>query len=115
MKVFCYRNLHHKGVVWSVKNTKTGLVVDRATTVHISNAHLKVSQAGRLRVLKEKRKNVHAGIQGRRIKKSPPNLVWVRASYNPYKVNTFVLNGTNTPILNAKYVKLTKTGCYVAI
>lgn len=115
MKVFCYRNLHKKGVVWSVKDTSTGLVVDRATTVHISGAQLRVSKKGRDRVLKEKRKNVHAGIVGVRIKKSPPNLKWVRVTYNPYKTDSFVICGDDIPVLNAKYVKLTKKGCFMAV
>lgn len=116
MKVFCYRNLNRKGIVWSVKNTKSGLVVDRATTVYLSNVQLKVSQAGRARVLREQRKNVHAGVQGKRLKAAPRGH-WVRAEYNPYKMNTFRLSAPNAqlPIVTAKYAKLTPAGLYVIL
>lgn len=114
MKVFCYRNLHHKGVVWSVKNVKTGLVVDRATTVYLSNVKLKVSEAGRQRVLKQKRKNVHAGPQGDRLARAPPNRQWTRISYNPYVAPFFMHDTYGYPVHFAKYVKLTKNGCFIS-
>lgn len=112
--VFCYRNLNHKGVVWSVKDIDSGLVVDRSPNVILSNAILKVSQAGRARVILERRKNVHAGVQGRRIKRAPKG-IWVRAEYNPYKHNCFVLSMSGRGIDHALYAKLTPTGLYVML
>lgn len=113
MKVFVYRNLNRKGVVWSVKSTKTGLVVDRATSVYLSNCELKVSEAGRQRVLKNKRKNVHAGAVGIRIKKAPV-VKWTRISYNPYKQDKFTTD-KGLMVIKARYVKLTKKGCFAAL
>jgi hypothetical protein len=113
-KVYCYRNLMFKNVVWSVKSVKTGLVIDRSPIVVISNAQLKVSQAGRNRVLLERRKNVHAGIQGIRIKRAPKGN-WLRAEYNPYKWNSFVLTGTGIAITHARYAKLTSKGLFVLL
>lgn len=60
--VFVYFNLHKK--VFSVKDVKTGRVIAHANTVKLQNAYPKVSEKGRQRVLKEQRKNVHAGIRG---------------------------------------------------
>lgn len=114
MKVFSYRNLNRKGVVWSVIDKSTGLVVDRATTVYFSNVELKVSAAGRKRVLAEKRKNVHAGVQGTRLKTHPKNQNWIRVSYNPYKTDQFVDESGNK-IYTARYAKLTKNGLYVSV
>ncbi len=111
-KVFCYRNLNRKGVVWSVKDTKTGLVIDRSPVVYIKNAELKVSQAGRKRVLLQKRKNVHAGVKGIRIK-SAPKTGWIRVEYNPYKYESFVSTENKTPVLNANYVMLNNEGCWI--
>ena len=65
MKVFVYWNLHKN--VWSVKAMSgelKGKVVAHSDRVTLFNATPKVSQAGRLRVIKEQRKNVHAGIVG---------------------------------------------------
>ena len=60
--------------------------------VYLHNVKFKVSEAGRQRVIKEQRKNVHAfaiGVIG------PPSFeLWgkdsVSVSYNPYKYSTFV-------------------------
>ena len=65
MKVFVYFNLHKK--VWSVKaleGPNKGKVIEHTTNINIANAKFKVSEAGRQRVLKEKKKNVHAGVTG---------------------------------------------------
>lgn len=112
MKVFCYRNLNRKGVVWSVKSTKSGLVVDRAKTVYLSNVDLVVSEAGRQRVLRQKRKNVHAGTRGVRLKSAPRGVKWQRASYNPYKGPSFIL-ADGSPICSVRYAKLNKFGLWV--
>lgn len=68
MDVFVYRNLHNG--MWSVRSTagyNYGRVIFHAVYVRVSFGYPKVSEAGRQRVLKEKRKNVHAGIDGRMV------------------------------------------------
>lgn len=112
-KVFCYRNLNRKGVVWSVRSTKTGLVIDWAKTVVIKNPEFVVSQKGRARVIKEQRKNVHAGVRGHRIKRLPSKKNLVRASYDPYKFKNFILVDSKTPIFTAKYAILKHDGLWV--
>jgi hypothetical protein len=66
----------------------------------------KVSEAGRQRVLREKRKNVHAFVEG--IIGDPMNLPdpadLQRVSYNPYKAGTFVLRDSGTPVHGGRYV-----------
>lgn len=65
MKVAIYFNLHKK--CFSVKslegNTK-GKVICHSNYILLKNVTFKVSQAGRNRVLREKRKNVHAFVIG---------------------------------------------------
>lgn len=112
-EVFCYRNLNRKGVMWSVKDVGSGLVVDRSHTVILKNVKLKVSKAGRARVLKERRRNVHAGVQGQRIKRAPKR-EWIKAYYNPYQVDSFV-DCDLTKIYEAEYAKLTSKGLYVSL
>lgn len=104
MKVFCYRNLHKKGNVWSVRDVATGLVVDHVEKIIMKDVTLKVSEAGRQRVLKEKRKNVHAGVQGTRIFMLPKKgkLFFQPVFYNPYKVDSFVDRFGN-PVHKCRY------------
>lgn len=91
MRVFVYWNLH-KGL-WSVKaleGPQKGRVVAREPYVAIYNASPKVSEAGRQRVLMEKRKNVHAGVVGTLAhfdKAYTQDLDAV--TYNPYKGPSF--------------------------
>jgi len=65
MKVFIYWNLTKN--VWSVKSlegTHKGLVVAHSKAIILSDVTPKVSQKGRERVLREKKKYVHAGLVG---------------------------------------------------
>lgn len=111
MKVKCYRNLNRKGVVWSVLNIKTGLVIDRSPTVYLSSCTFKVSQKGNKRVRQNKRKNVHAFVKGKRIK-GVPKAKWKRVSYNPYTMKAFTDQNGNS-VYESKYVKLNKKGCWI--
>ena len=114
MIIFSYRNLHKKGVVWSIKDWKTKKVVDYATEVYFEDVELKVSEAGRQRVINECKKNVHAGVKGTRILAIKSNLDWQKASYNPYKNQSFVLEN-GSPIRFAKYAKLTEQGLFISL
>lgn len=120
-KVFVYFNLHRH--VWSIKCLKSGLVIGHAKAVELENCVLKVSEAGRQRVIKEGRKNVHAGVVG--ILKawngaSKDNFIDLTASqginpelvtYNPYKYETFVLsNNRDVQVLEADHVFLAAKG-----
>ena len=62
MKMKVYYNLHNK--LWSLKDTATGLVIGHAKAVEVNHCDFQVSEAGRLRVLSEGRKNVHAFVVG---------------------------------------------------
>jgi hypothetical protein len=110
MKVFVYFNLHKK--CWSVKALEgpcKGRVVRHARLVYLTNVTPKVSEAGRQRVVRTGRKNVHAGIVGTMQfaagDDSPAEWSsavlhlkrqFVRAdavTYNPYRFETFVNMG----------------------
>ena len=94
MRVFVYYNLHKH--TWSVKALEgpdKGRVVHHADTVLLQEAKPKVSQKGRERVLREKRKNVHAGVVGYLCAYGQPLTVPQQSqevTYNPYKYTTFV-------------------------
>ena len=95
IKVFVYFNLHKK--CWSVKamsGSDRGRVIDHSHAVALADGVLKVSHAGRQRVLNEKCKNVHAGCQGEVVtleKAQVQARQWVEVTYNPYKYESFVL------------------------
>jgi len=58
-----YRNLHRR--CFSIRSVETGRVIGHATDgVGLVRAEFKVSEAGRQRVLRERRKNVHAVVRG---------------------------------------------------
>jgi hypothetical protein len=106
MNVFIYWNLHKN--CWSIKNLKTGRVMAHADQVSVKNVVFKVSEAGRQRVINEKRKNVHAGVKGQLVDYTPrggqkatkmPNLKAV--SYNPYRGPTFFYKADDSPAIRA--------------
>lgn len=64
-EVFIYKNLSRN--CWSIRanrGTWKGIVVAHARTFALEYVMFKVSEAGRQRVLRERRKNVHAGLVG---------------------------------------------------
>ncbi len=103
MKVFIYYNIRKK--TWSIKaleGSSKGRVIGHSNQLSIHNATFKVSQAGRNRVLAEKRKNVHAGVVGDlRIYEGDYS---TSISYNPYKSGYFYNVETNEPLTGSKRV-----------
>ena len=112
MKVFVYFNLHKK--IWSIRalsGPRKGLVIAHAQRVNLIEATFKVSEAGRQRVLAEKRKNVHAGIVGTWDGHGNPEpwegaTMGVPVSYNPYKAPTFTRRDDSSPVHKATLVHL---------
>jgi len=109
-----YRNLRDK--CFSV--LFRGKVIEHCDAFMLHNCEFKVSQSGRQRVLKEKRKNVHAFVVGNRVPlnkhssrlRVPLTSKVKRAMYNPYKFNSFVDFYTLQPIYRAQFVVGTN-GC----
>lgn len=132
MKAFVYKNLHKPGY-YSIKALEgpcKGKVVGYAESLYIVDAKFKVSMCGRLRVLLTKRKNVHAGIEGRvgNVLGYVPRLDWtptqdfyfistkaapVSVTYDPYKYKTFVHRDTMEPIHEAWIAVIGKKGVEV--
>ena len=109
MIVEVYRKLHTGS--WSIRDSKTGLVVDHAEQVCLAGARLVVQPAGRAKVLREQRKNVHAFIKGERVPMvaGPPHPARPVSS-TPDKCGSFVLKATGEPITEADSVTLTAGG-----
>ena len=106
-----YFNLHKRCL--SVQNKVDGVwkVVRHAEQVILTDGQFKVSEAGRQRVLKEQKKNVHAVIMGNEIKIDEPlEFHSTRVFYNPYRYKTFVDEG-GAPIHESKLVVVRGNKC----
>jgi len=103
MRVEVYFNLHEK--CFSIRHKKK--VISHLNEVFLSNAIFKVSEAGRQRVLKQKRKNVHAFVVGDiEIGKLRAG---IEIKYDPYRFKSFVTEIDSKPVRSAKYVSLSLT------
>lgn len=125
-QVEIYRNLNRRDGVWfSVRDRKTGLVVYRINLkdqleITFKDVKFHVSKAGRARVLREKRKNVHALIKGEvavnptAVALKKMGYIPLHISYNPYSNESFVATPadffTGCPISKASFVTLSPEG-----
>lgn len=95
MRVMVYRNLHK--ALWSImalEGPEYGRVIDRSDTVLLRDVTARVRESGRLKVIAENRKNVHAGIIGQLESTEPqPWDGGARVTYNPMTDTTFVYAG----------------------
>lgn len=103
-----YRNLHKE--CFSIK--QDGIVKAHARHIYLQDVAFKVNEAGRQRVLREKRKNVHAVLVGKLAKISDQMEIVSEfdVTYNPYKYNSFVEVETEMPVKKACEVMLNFLG-----
>jgi hypothetical protein len=102
-RVYVYFNFHKK--CWSVR--QEGKVVEHTNAVLLKDCRYLVGQAGRKRVLREKKKNVHAGVSGYMVDRVPALPEESKEiTYNPYKFETFVTD-SNEPVTHSDYAVLT--------
>ena len=107
-RVKVYRNLHKKGVVYSVMDAQSGLVLGHSEAMVLSAVAFEVNAAGRERVRRTGKKQVHAFVTG----------YWCgpyyagdwdlftgmcdrAVTYNPYKYETFVRRDGESPVTEA--------------
>jgi hypothetical protein len=115
MKVFVYFNLHRKCFsIKALEGPNKGRVVAHRDDVLLFDATFKVSEAGRQRVLRERKKNVHAGVVGHwdmtgtdLITIDRVTTVGTPITYNPYKYDTFVHLYGEHPCKTGRLVALT--------
>jgi hypothetical protein len=106
-KVKVYYNLHkHCFSVVSLEKENYGRVILHTQEITLTNAKFKVSQAGRERVLREGRKNVHAFVVGYVSAEFPSPNIDTEITYNPYKYASFVEKATEKEVGSAYAVKL---------
>ena len=101
-----YYNLHKK--IFSVRHA--GRVWFHTNVLTLRNCKFAVQPAGRAKVLKEKKKNVHAFIRGFFVRGDDHTnhrmLHAQQAMYNPYKTSTFVNVNSGEPVYEADIVYL---------
>jgi len=118
--VSVYYNLHRKCLSMRVK----GVVVDHPHAVVLKNVKFRVQPAGRAKVLKEKRKNVHAFVCGQLVETYEPTIPWgggkkifstdFQVVYNPYKYKTFIKKDSGESILESyKYTLINNKEIWV--
>ncbi|AGS82771.1 hypothetical protein ANNAL29_90 [Mycobacterium phage AnnaL29] len=117
MRVFVYWNLHRG--MWSIKALEgpdKGRVIARHNHVVLRNVTGKVSEAGRQRVLREGRKNVHAGLVGELVQGEAVVLSQDarKVTYNPRKYETFVYTDDEAPFQGSDLAVLAHRTVYAA-
>jgi hypothetical protein len=114
MKVDVYRNLH-TGTL-SVRHK--GKVIKHPAVAVILAPRFVVQPAGRERVLREKRKNVHAFVRGELADMATEMSLDLRplllATYNPYKADYFYNKDTEAPVYEARYAFVSPTAILYA-
>ena len=89
-RVRVYRNLKNGLMSVQAYLGKKWLVVGHVESLLLYDAEFKVSEAGRKRVIEQKRKNVHAFVYGELADINTDVVLPTKAFYNPYKYKTFV-------------------------
>ena len=111
-RVKVYRNLTYK--CWTICDAQDGKLYCHADSVDLRDCKFRVQPAGRERVLREKRKNVHAGIKGYIDDTNCPLRVGTEVTYNPYKYDSFVDKNTEEPVFYSGFAKLSHKQVLVA-
>lgn len=103
-----YKNLHKD--CWSVR--QGGIVKFHTDYIVLKLAQFKVGEKGRLRVLREQCKNVHAFVKGFLCRNGEANSQtkhiwkWDTITYNPYKSDTFINKNGERKIFSADFVDM---------
>ena len=95
--VAVYFNLHRRQFT-VLRNRRVAFYADELV---LKNCKFVVQQGGRQRVIRTRRKNVHAFVVGEPVKGGRATK---RVRYNPYKHSTFV-NERDEPVLTAKLAR----------
>ena len=102
-----YFNLHKKCYsvqAWDM-DKKGWRLYKHSNTLHIKDVKMEVSENGRQRVIRDKRKNVHAFLKtsfadciSKKLGNGPNRKLNNVCKYNPYKYSSFVDHETEKPI-----------------
>jgi hypothetical protein len=114
LKVFVY--YHFRKKMYSVKaleGPQRGKVILHTHDLFLEDCRFKVSESGRQRVLRERVKNVHAGVVGRIAEPLAEEHKRFKITYDPYKYSAFMLCDTNAHVHEARFVQMNNRGVYI--
>ena len=105
-EVEVYRNLNNG--MWSIRDARTKQILAHATDVLLYDPTFHVQPAGRERVRRERRKNVHAYVKGKYVLPdlTPPEeweVLYMEANYDPYNDDYFMVD--DTPLFQATFAR----------
>ena len=107
MRVKVYFNLHKKMFsVVALSGPNKNRVISHTDSLMLRDTKFRVQSSGRQKVLKEKKKNVHAFVYGYITEKISASSGLHRVTYNPYKYNSFVIKESECPIYESNFVRL---------
>ena len=105
LKARVYWNLHKK--CWSLQDRTTGRVYMHVTAITLADAKFVVRPAGREKVRREGKKNVHAFAVGDvSLRNGLATSSGRRVTYNPYVNDTFVFADTGEPVTDAYVISM---------
>ena len=111
MRVEVYWNLHkHLFSVRALEGPNKGRVISHSHRITLTDVKFAVQPAGRERVRREGKKNVHAFVRGRiansGFEDCHEDFNDEKITYNPYIYDTFVNAKTKEPIFKADCVEM---------
>ena len=117
-RVECYANLHN-GLI-SLRGKHSNNRVQHVEEIILENVTFSVQPAGREKVLREGRKNVHAFVRGIVSTNDSDDQICYYATYNPYRSNSFMSKSSGMPVRTSRRMRLKALGngkfemkCYV--
>ena len=110
-RVRVYRNLHTGTLSMQAYNPekKGWRVISHPFQVKLQDVKFVVNEGGRQRVLKEKRKNVHAWIEGNLISYETSRFI-NEAKYNPYKYDFWTDPKSGHRVETAAFCSVNRNG-----
>ena len=105
-KVKVYRNLNNG----KISIQQSGLIVGHCDKIILQSCEFIVNQSGRLRVVNEKRKNVHAFITGYVSGNLEISSKRLPVTYNPYRFDSFVMVDSTKPVKKATMASVSSNG-----
>lgn len=105
-----YFNLHKK--LFSIRDPKTKLVLAHGNNIVLKDPIFVVNEKERQKVIRDKRKNVHAFVKGEFIGLSENESFIKEIYYNPYEVSQFMVEDLTASVFKFEKVLFSNKKVY---